>query len=802
MTDSLRSTLAAGLGAAYTLERELGGGGMSRVFLARDAALGRDVVIKVLAPELSAGVSADRFTREIATAARLQQANIVPLLAAGSLGGVSYYTMPFVKGESLRVQLAAGRDMPMFERVSVLRDVARALAYAHAEGVIHRDIKPDNILLSGGAAVVTDFGIAKAISAARTDDGSAPRVDYGALTQLGTSIGTPAYMAPEQAVGDTIDERVDLYAWGVVAYELLAGVHPFAGKSGAAQLIAAHLAELPPTLADRNHDVPSEIATLVMQCLAKRPDDRPATADEVLARLSTVVTPSGERSSARAAPTSRRRWLAVPVGLVLAASVIALWRMRANDSPASALRTVVVVPFENLGDSTDAYFAEGVSEEIGSQLARLPGLQVIGRAGVRRFRGTTKTPREIAMELGAAYVLSGSVRWSRASGGGAVRGDTRVRIAPALLNVSTGVQAWGESFNEPLTDVFKVQADVAERVAKALSITLGAAEQATLRRRDSSDPIARDAQLLGRHFLRQRGLTNLRRAVVEFQRAIDRDSSYARAWAGYAEAFVLLPSYFDTIPAKRAIAEAQRAARRAVRLDSMLPEAHVALARALWTDFQFGDALPVIDRAIQLDPSSALAYQQRFETVMAMGRVADGDSTIRRAIALDALVPLLHFEQAISYFASNQMDSALVAVERAIALDSDKGAYWYGQRWAILQMLGRRDDAERSCVTFSSDALRCKVFTPHLPPLAGERTAGLAALAADAQAPARTPWLPPTVQAILFVWFGEKESALARLQAALVLRDPNVLSLQYFPGFQPLHTDARWMALMRDIRNR
>ncbi len=240
MTD-LRAQLQATLGDGYTLERELGGGGMSRVFVARENALGREVVVKVVAPELSASVSAERFTREIATAARLQQANIVPVLAAGTSGGVPYYTMPFVKGESLRAQLARGVTLSMHDRINVLRDVARALAYAHGEGVIHRDIKPDNILLSAGTAVVTDFGIAKAISAARTVDGPNPAASDGTLTQVGSSVGTPAYMAPEQAVGEAIDARADLYAWGVVAYELLAGgvselarAHPHTGPIGPA----------------------------------------------------------------------------------------------------------------------------------------------------------------------------------------------------------------------------------------------------------------------------------------------------------------------------------------------------------------------------------------------------------------------------------------------------------------------------------------------------------------------------------------------------------------------------------------
>lgn len=288
MTTDIRDQLQRTLSGAYTLERELGGGGMSRVFVAEESALGRKVVVKVLSPELAAGVSAERFAREVKLAARLQHANIVPVLTAGDTGALPFYTMPFVEGQSLRKRLAPG-PLPVAEVITILRDVTRALAYAHEHGVVHRDIKPDNVLLAGGAAVVTDFGIAKAISAARTDAHTA----MPTLTQVGTSIGTPAYMAPEQVAGDPLtDHRADIYALGAVAYELLAGRPPFVERD-ARRLLTAQMSERPQHVAELRPDTPAALAELVMKSLEKDPAARPQSASEMLRALDSVTSGGG-----------------------------------------------------------------------------------------------------------------------------------------------------------------------------------------------------------------------------------------------------------------------------------------------------------------------------------------------------------------------------------------------------------------------------------------------------------------------------------------------------------------------------
>ena len=283
----LQSQLQTTLSGAYTLERELGGGGMSRVFVANEVRLARKVVIKLLSPELAAGISGERFEREIRVAASLQQANIVPVLATGDMNGLPYYTMPFVEGESLRHRLAKQPPLTISDTLRILGDVARALQFAHEHGVVHRDIKPDNVLLSGGTAVVTDFGIAKALSDSRTGPGAAT------LTQLGTSIGTPAYMAPEQAAGDPhVDHRADIYAFGCMAYELLSSKPPFHGRTPA-RVLGAHMGEAPRPIAELRPDAPAALCDLVMHCLAKDVDARPQSAAEVIAALNGVTSGAG-----------------------------------------------------------------------------------------------------------------------------------------------------------------------------------------------------------------------------------------------------------------------------------------------------------------------------------------------------------------------------------------------------------------------------------------------------------------------------------------------------------------------------
>ncbi len=399
MTD-LRATLEHALGSNYVFERELGGGGMSRTYLVRETALNRQVVVKVLAPELLAGISIERFRREVLLAAALQHPHVVPVLTAGDAEGLPWFTMPYVDGDSLRKRLE-GKRLSTAESVSILRDVARALAYAHGRGIVHRDIKPDNVLLSSGSATVTDFGIAKALNAARTDAGGGAQET---LTQVGTSIGTPTYMAPEQALGDPdTDHRADIYAFGVMAYEMLAGRPPFHG-SNPSKILAAHLGEPAPHLGGAAPDCPPALAELVMQCLEKDPDRRPQEASQ-LARVLDTITTSGTGASVpailRGGPIAFGRALALWLVATVLVAVTA-W----------AAREVIGLP---------DWVLPGAA---GVMLAGLPVLLATYYVQRTTHRAFTLTPGSTSPNQGTMATLalkaSPHLSWKRAWTGGAL----------------------------------------------------------------------------------------------------------------------------------------------------------------------------------------------------------------------------------------------------------------------------------------------------------------------------------------------------------------------------------------------
>ena len=486
MTDLL-ADLQAHFGDKYVLERELGGGGMSRVFVARDSKLDRRVVIKLLPPQVTATISADRFKREIMLAAGLQHPNIVPVLSAGEFGTLPYFIMPFIDGESLRARMMRG-PLSVREAVTILKDVVRALGFAHGRGIIHRDIKPDNVLLASGAAVVTDFGVAKALTASRQQQGavnSAPT-----MTGVGTSLGTPAYMAPEQAAADpSTDHRADIYALGIVAYEMLTGAPPFHGRTPQA-LLAAQLSEIPKPLTSRRYDVSVPLSTLIMQCLEKEPGKRPKTAGDVLRALDDPgILVSDAFPAAEAPRVRRRRMMEIGVGVLVVAAVAVAWVLTepeptpgsaadsarvaaaradsARNAPAAAVAPVptgpsgvAVFPLTSIGNDAQAsQAAEGITSELATAISRVPGVRVSSQTTAAAVRQGARTPAEAARTLNATMLVEGTVQ----------RAGTRLRVSVRLVNVGTDSTVWASTFNGTTADALTLQDSTVRAVAGAVA---------------------------------------------------------------------------------------------------------------------------------------------------------------------------------------------------------------------------------------------------------------------------------------------------------------------------------------------
>ncbi len=710
----LRSHLESHLGATYTIEGELGGGGMSRVFVATDRSLGRRVVIKVLSAELAAEVSAKRFEREIRLAASLQQANIVPVLSAGETDGVPHYTMPFVEGQSLRDRLERDPRLPIPEIIGILRDVARALAYAHDRGVVHRDIKPENVLLSGDAAVVTDFGIAKAIASARGDAGAERRT--ATVTQVGAPVGTPAYMAPEQISGDpAIDHRADLYSYGCLAYELFAGTPPFVSPS-VHGLLAAHLSAQPAPITEKNQDTPSALAAVVMQCLEKDPERRPQSARLILGALESAHAPAGPLARTWRRLTRRQHQAilgAATLAIALALGVV--WR-RAIVAGRSERPTVAVIPFLNVGgDTADEYLTDGMADGLATALGKVSGIQVASRTLGYQYKGRRDLDvRTVGESLGVSHVLHGSL-WHMGN---------RLRVSAHLTRTEDNAEVWSERYDRTAADAFAVQDEITRLVAMSLPRILQRGVSRDLPAAASSgtaNPEAYDLYLRGRFLLQRRG-PGVRQSITNFAQAIAKDSGFARAHAAYALALELLP-YFERVNADSLGRRAIPAARYALSIDSTIAEAHTALAlayqhRYAWREaeasyrraiaaeppdadahIQYGrflfytrtveEALPQFRRARGLEPNSAVASGWVGHLLDLSGRPEEALSELRRALQIDSTVPPTLIFMAQAHLYRGRPDSARLYAERIWRVWPN----WRGTAASILAHLGDRNRA-------------------------------------------------------------------------------------------------------------
>jgi eukaryotic-like serine/threonine-protein kinase len=666
------SGLSEALRGRYLLERELGRGGMATVYLAQDLKHDRRVALKLLHPELATTLGPERFLREIHLTARLDHPHILPVFDSGAAGGLLWYTMPYVEGESLRERLQREGELPVEDAVRLAREVADALDCAHQEGMVHRDIKPENILLARGHARVADFGVARVVEAAGA----------GQLTETGLAVGTPAYMSPEQASGGHVDSRSDLYALGCVLYEMLAGEPPYTGPSAQA-ITAKRLSGEIPSVRRVRPAVSEPLEQVITKALARVPADRYQTAAEFARALdgsATVSTVARPGSTAMRASRSRlpAGILTLALGFLVGLGVLFAWRWaHARPGETAGPIRVAVLPFDNLGDSADAYFADGVTDAVRGKLAGLPQFQITASTSSNQYRRTTKAPREIGRELGVDYLLVGRIRWAKQRDG-----TSRVQVSPELVRVASASTTWQEPFDAPLTDVFQVQADIAGRVAGALGVALGATEQTALTARPTHDVAAYDAFIRGERELQESNPDAVRRAIAAYEEAVARDSTFAIAWARLAEARAEGSLRWGMDMGRGLLPRAREAAERALQLAPQAADGYRAMSEIV--RFDAPKALELIRHAHELAPNDvevlsrlASAEAGRGDEHAALDHLARARELDPRSVSVarDAAYALLDLHLVVEArhevergLAVEPMNAALLTTEAQVAV--------------------------------------------------------------------------------------------------------------------------------------
>jgi serine/threonine-protein kinase len=758
--------LAKALSDRYVVERELGTGGMATVYLARDLKHERSVAIKLLHPDLAESLGSERFLREIRLAAALTHPHILPLFDSGEAGGRMFYVMPNADGQSLRDRLDAVKQLPVDEAARIASEVADALDYAHRRGVVHRDIKPENIMLHDGHALVADFGVGKAVLAAATEGRST-------LTQVGVTVGTPAYMSPEQAAGDAIDGRSDLFALGCMLYEMLTGEQPFVGPTLQAT-IAKRFHHVPPPVRTLRSGIPSALGETVDRLLEKDPDARIATGAMVVAALRAATSGSYATSPS----------LAVQSGAATSPS--------AAPKPSGPVQqSVAVLPFANLSAADDEYFADGITEEIISVLARVPGLHVAPRTSSFALKGKGEDLKVIGERLGVRHVLEGSVR----------KAGPRLRITARLTGAREGYTLWSERYDRELVDVFALQDELAEAIAGKLQITLfdssASAERGALRSVE-----AYEALLKGRVLLGQRG-----RAIVDaipcLERAVALDSEMVDGWALLGDAYRLVWIY-GMAPASATIPLSRRALDRALALDPDDVQALSTLANVASSyDCDIEQAVALADRVLARDPSHVQAMVER-SVVLALRastseqRVAELLQHLELARRLDPLNAWAAAMQAMSLASLGRPDDALTVAREAVELDHNA----FTGRWMLvwtLSMLGRDEEAlatAEETLPMSGRNPRVLAEMAAIHARRGEREPAKRILA-ELEQRAKTGFVELSVLGAVHASLGEMDEARARVSRGIAEHEVG-WQFAKSPAWEAFRADRAGLAMLRE----
>jgi len=805
---NLLPQLQATLGDDYVVERELVGDGAAHLFVARERTMNRALMIKVLSAEQTSGIDYERFADEMVATHALQQANIVPVISFGRVDGIPFMTMPFSGAASLRQRLAEEPPLTLAEGVGILRDIARALSHANQLGIVHRDIRPDNVMLSQGLAVVTDFGIANALIAAQT------------TTRVAT--GTPAYTSPEQVSADAeVDQRADIYAWGCVAYEIFAGAPPFV-RDSTEQVLSAHLNDDPVPISLKRRDLPATLVKVIMRCLAKDPANRPRYADNLIQLLEgldaapdRLLTPpytpvvSDEPSLSKVETTAtprpgaqldKRRVLGL-VGAVAGALAVAYALMQRTPAPRAELatpvaaivvveRSVAVLPFTTPSKvAQDQLFSAGISEEIARTLSRM-GVRVIGRSSAAAFAARGLDDRAIARELGVSSLLAGTVQ--RASG--------QVQITVELRGAGDHSVRWTQRYDRPSAELFAVNDEVARRVAATLNGVVSGLGNSPAQS-ETGDSAAHANVLYGQAMLQRGGAVAVRQAVTYFARATVIDSNYARAHASLAQALTAADDP-DVDSVEAMLNRAAIAARRAIVLDSTIAEAYAALAYVSIVEGDNREAERLFRRSLALDSTASQPWALYGVLGTRLGDYAQAHTRLQRAIRLDPALPLLRYWDAQALLAEGKVVLAEQAMRSIHEADTTLAFGQTGLAEALLAS-GRATDAlplMRARTQGKSPAQDPEAFAmlAYAHAEAGDQAASREVLLAIRDANRGNLPAQGTLAATL-ASLGDVDSAIGLLGTALQRHDVPLALFSRSPRYRVMRADPRGEALLAGL---